>query len=160
MSAYVKISYPSEKYNYAMRECIKFIGEHFGRSGRNPYKEGKRIIAKKVRGASRTSINKMVYPKNIRNSKSKEWNFKKRSFDRSYRQIMKLLLKSEFCCQAELLILELMKEDNGELLSEILCPDQIAALYFSINDDKYERDRIYIKRFLYEYEKWDRVVLS
>ena len=49
---------------------------------------------------------------------------------------MKLLLKSEFCCQAELLILELMKEDNGELLSEILCPDQIAALYFSINDDK------------------------
>lgn len=52
MSAYVKISYPSEKYNYAMRECIKFIGEHFGRSGRNPYKEGKRIIAKKVRGAS------------------------------------------------------------------------------------------------------------
>lgn len=50
MSAYVKISYPSEKYNYAMRECIKFIGEHFGRSGRNPYKEGKRIIAKKVRG--------------------------------------------------------------------------------------------------------------
>ena len=47
-----------------------------------------------------------------------------------------------------------------ELLSEILCPDQIAALYFSINDDKYERDRFYIKRFLYEYEKWDRVVLS
>ena len=72
MSAYVKISYPSEKYNYAMRECIKFIGEHFGRSGRNPYKEGKRIIAKKVRGASRTSINKMVYPKNIRNSKRME----------------------------------------------------------------------------------------
>lgn len=50
MSAYVKISYPSEKYNYAMRECIKFIGEHFGRSGRNPYKEGKRNYCKKSEG--------------------------------------------------------------------------------------------------------------
>lgn len=47
MSAYVKISYPSEKYNYAMRECIKLSESILEEVVEIPIKREKELLQKK-----------------------------------------------------------------------------------------------------------------
>lgn len=166
MSSYVKISYKSKNTNIALKKCIEYIGLHYGNNKKYDtlYKSGKTYLAKKVRGATKTSVNNMVCSKNIKNSQMKEWKFKKCSYDRTYRYIIYIMLKKDDNKDETLsllrnLYLEL-KENNSmmlNILSDILVFEQKDMLDFAIKQPQYESSKKVIDKILKEYEKCDEI---
>lgn len=166
MSSYVKISYKTKNINLALKDCIEYIGKYYGNNKRynNTYKSGKAFLAKKVRGASKTSINYMVYPKKIKNSEMKQWKFKYNSYERTYRYIVyKMLHKKEIKEESILLLhnlyLELIRNGNStpKILSNILVYEQKDALLFARNKPQYEQYKEEIKKILNCYNKCDKI---
>ena len=86
MSRFVKISYPSQsnEVNEALKECIMYIGNHYGNNRDNLYKSGVDYLAKKVKGASKTAVRRMVYSKKIKNHAEREWHFRKKIYAKTY----------------------------------------------------------------------------
>lgn len=162
MSSYVKISYKTKGRNRALEECIKFIGRLYGNNKKNDDLEaGITYLAKKVKGASRTSIKYMIESKKINNSGARQWLFKKNSYDRAYRYIVYRMLKGDAQHKEDALKLlkilyaQVKKEDPkaAEILSNILVPQQRDTLWYAIDKPQFINDQEIIKRILTCYEE-------
>jgi hypothetical protein len=164
MIGYVKISYKTKRTNESLKRCIMYIGKYYGKDDSNLYKSGKVFLAKKVKGASRTSINRMVYPKNIKNSEMKQWLFKKRSYEKAYRYIIFIMLQSsvhrdEALNLLQSLYMELRGTDANieKILSNILVPEQVDALSFAKNKYQYEGYQDEIQKILETYNNCNNI---
>lgn len=166
MSVYFKISYKTKNVNSALKECIMYIGKYYGKNkeGDDLYKSGKCFLSKKVKGASKISINRMVYPKSIKCSKMKEWRFKKCSYERTYRYIIYIMLKNEKYKENAMdllhnLYLELFLNDNNmyKALSNILVLDQKNALLFASDKPQYKSDQKFINNVLKCFDECDKI---
>lgn len=164
MSVYLKISYKTKSENIALKECIMHIGKLYGNNRYNSlYKAGKALIAKKVPGATKTSINYMVYPKKIKNKDMKQWRFKKRSYERTYRYIIYIMLhksenKEESLSLLHNLYLELLQTNKtlSKTLSNILVSEQKDILLFALDKPQYKRWQEQIDNILNEYKECDK----
>lgn len=162
MSSYVKISYRTKGGNTELKKCIMFIGKFYGKNNTDLVKSGIEFLAKKVKGASKRSVKFMIYPKSIKNSESKQWNFKKCSYDRVYRFIIyKMLQKSDHRQEGlELLhslYIELIQNQNNisKVVSDILVLEQKDLLEFAIDKPQYASSQKVIKKILACYEECD-----
>lgn len=163
MLGYVKISYKTRSANYALKKCIEFIGKYYGNNRYNHiYKSGKAFLAKKVKGASKTSINYMVYPKKVKNSEMKEWRFKKVSYDRAYRYIIYKMLQThtheeEAISLLHSLFIELKMTNNdiSKILSNILVLEEKDILMFAKNKPQYISNQKIIQKILKSYNDCD-----
>lgn len=162
MSSYVKISYETNGDNPALKKCIIFIGKYYGKDTDDLFKSGKTFLSKKVGHASKTSIHKMVYSKKIKNSKTRQWSFKKRSYAGVYRYIIyRMLHTNDHRDEAKSLLHDLfieLKAHNDEtkyIISDILVSEQKDLLTFAIDKPQYESDLKYIDKILDEYEYCD-----
>lgn len=100
MSQYIKISsLTGGSCNCNLKSVITYIGKHYGRlankEGRKneEYFEGGVKFIIKHCGRSKEAVRRMIEPKKIKNSKSREWCFNKRFYGKSYAYIVKLLYK-------------------------------------------------------------------
>lgn len=162
MTKYVKISYKTQRTNEALKKCIEYIGKYYGKNQNNLYKSGKKVLAKKVKGASKTSVHKMVYSKKIRNSEMRQWEFKKRAYERLYRTIFKMMLQlDKNQDEAKRLLHDLCVEacrnnrDVNRTLSDTVVREQKKLLHFAIDKPQYSVFQDEVKKILAEYEKCD-----
>ena len=70
MLGYVKICYKTKEVNTPLKKCIMYIGKHYGKDNSNLFESGVTYLAKHVKGASKTSIRKMVYPNTVKGSEA------------------------------------------------------------------------------------------
>lgn len=164
MSSYIKISYETNGNNIALKKCIMFIGKYYGKDMNDLFKSGKAFLSKKVGHASKISIHKMVYPKKIKNSNARQWEFKKRSYADIYRYIIYRMLHTDEHREEALsllhnLFIELKANNNlaKYIISDILVSEQKDLLNFAIDKPQYESDSEYIDKILNEYEYCDNI---
>ena len=148
MLNYLNISYKTQPYNKALKKCIMFIGKYYGKNNGNLYKSGVNYLAKKVRGATRNSVNYMVYPKSIKNSTMKQWKFKKNAYTRTYRYILYKMSKDQINQEeARSLLKQLFLEirndpDVSKLLSDVLVLEQKRLLLFAVDKPQYNKKSV------------------
>lgn len=156
MSRFVKISYPSQsnEVNEALKECIMYIGNHYGNNRDNLYKSGVDYLAKKVKGASKTAVRRMVYSKKIKNHAEREWHFRKKIYAKTYECIFYTMIthadKIEERPKAIALLRKLYNqiEKNPKLLSDVTVPLQKDMLKININMRTDESETKAIKEIL------------
>lgn len=102
MGAYIKIS--SDKAgscNSGLKQSIVYIGKKYGRlankegaTSKQYLKSGIAFVAKKFGRMRHNAIKYMIFPKRIKNSTKKQWNFNKQTYARAFSLIVDYLLKA------------------------------------------------------------------
>ena len=163
MSSYIKISYPTSDVNYALKECIMYIGKKYGKNNKDYLKSGIAYLGKKVKGASNRAIRFMIFSKKINGSESKQWCFKKNSYRKVYRYIIYRLLKEdkEGREKALNLLQNLYLQEKSidsminKKFSDILVLQQKEALIYAVDKLQFRNDKEVIEKILQCYNKCD-----
>jgi len=103
-STYLKISRDFEFSNQNLMHLIIIIGKYYVYGYNNDQKisdwdalnAGIKYLAKKVKGATQTSVKNMLNSHAIINSTTRQWRFKKRVYERTYNYIIYRILEPKF----------------------------------------------------------------
>lgn len=162
MSTYIKISYKTKSTNQALLKCIMYIGKYYGKNDADLLKSGITYLSKKIGNASKRSIKFMIYSDNIKNSKMRQWRFKKNSYEQVYRYIIDRLINKNIGKRDEAVILlhDLYLENNSDhsidkVFSDILVLEQKDLLSWSIDKPQYLNNQKNIERILKTFDECD-----